>query len=84
MQRYDGQGKPVEQLEKCKGQWRMTPPKEWTHHFIHTLEGISGNWYIDREMRKGTTEWTGLHKNFVVTLSFEHENLNMDSSLKQI
>jgi hypothetical protein len=84
MQRYDGQGKPVEHLEKCKAQWRMTPPEEWPHHFIHTLEGIPGNWYIDQEMRRGTTEWTTLQQNFVVTFSFEHENPNMDSTLKLI
>jgi hypothetical protein len=84
MQRYDGKGTPVEHLEKCKTQWRMTPPEEWPHHFIHTLEGIPGNWYIDQEMRRGTTEWTGLQQNFVVTFSFEHENPNIDSTLKLI
>jgi hypothetical protein len=62
----------------------MTPPEEWPHHFIHTLEGIPGNWYIDQEMRRGTTEWTGLQQNFVVTFSFEHENPNIDSTLKLI
>jgi hypothetical protein len=84
MQRYDGQGTPVEHLEKCKTQWRMTPLEEWPHHFIHTLEGIPGNWYIDQEMRRGTTKWTGLQQNFVVTFSFEHENPNIDSTLKMI
>jgi hypothetical protein len=53
--RYDGQGTPMEHLEKCREQWRMTPVEEWTHHFIHTLEGIPGKWYIDQEMRRGTT-----------------------------
>jgi hypothetical protein len=47
MQKYDRKGTPIEHLEKCRTQWRMTPPEEWTHHFIHTLEGIPGNWYID-------------------------------------
>jgi hypothetical protein len=71
-------------LEKCITQCRMTPPEEWPHHFIHTLEGIPGNWYIDQEMRRGTIEWTGLQHNFVVTFSFEHENPNIDSTLKLI
>jgi hypothetical protein len=84
MQRYDGKGTPVEHLEKCITQWRMTPPEEWPHHFIHTLEGIPKNWYIDQEMHRGTTEWTTLQQNFVVTFSFEHENPNIDSALKQI
>jgi hypothetical protein len=40
MKRYDGKGTLVEHLEKCITQWRMTPPEEWPHHFIYTLEGI--------------------------------------------
>jgi hypothetical protein len=84
MQRYDGQGSPVEHLEKCRTLWMMTPPEEWPHHFIHTLEGIPENWYVDQELRRGTAEWTTLQKKFVVTFSFEHENPNMDLALKQI
>jgi hypothetical protein len=82
IQRYDGHGTPSEHLEKCITQWRMTPPKEWPHHFIHTLEGILENWYVDQEMHRGTTKWTTLQQNFVVTFSFEQENPNIDSTLK--
>jgi hypothetical protein len=82
--KYDGKGRPVEHLEKFITQWRMTPPEEWPHHFIHTLEGIPGNWYIDQEMCICTIEWRGLKKNFVVNFSFEHENPNIDSNLKLI
>jgi hypothetical protein len=84
MQRYDGQGTPTEHLEKCRTLWRMTPPEEWPHHFIHTLEGIPTNWYVDQELHRGTAEWTTLQQNFIVTFSFEHENPNIDSTLKQI
>jgi hypothetical protein len=42
-QKYDGQGAPTKHLEKCRTLWRMTPPKEWPHHFVHTLEGIPTN-----------------------------------------
>jgi hypothetical protein len=62
----------------------MTPLEEWPHHFIHTLEGIPGNWHIDQEMCRITTEWIGLQQNFVATFSFEHENPNIDSMLKLI
>jgi hypothetical protein len=68
----------------CRKLWKMTPPKEWYHHFIHTLEGIPTNLYVDQELRRGTTEWTKLQHNFIVTFSFKHENPNMDSKLKQI
>jgi hypothetical protein len=46
-QKYDGQGVPTEHLEECRTLWKMTPPEEWPHHFIHTLEGIPTNWYTD-------------------------------------
>jgi hypothetical protein len=42
-QKYDGLGIPVEHLEACKMLWKMTPPEELSHHFIHTLEGIPTN-----------------------------------------
>jgi hypothetical protein len=58
--------------------------REWPRHFIHTLEGIPTNWYVDQELSRGTAEWTTLQQNFIVTVSFEHENPNMDLSLKQI
>jgi hypothetical protein len=35
-------------------------------------------------MRRGTTQWTGLQHNFVVTFSFEHENPNIDLVLNLI
>jgi hypothetical protein len=52
--------------------------------FIYTLQGIPTNCYVDQELRKGTAEWTTLQQNFIVTFSFEHENPNIDSTLKQI
>jgi hypothetical protein len=48
------------------------------------LEGIPKNWYVDQEMHRGTTECIALHKIFVVTFSFEHENPNIDSTMKHI
>jgi hypothetical protein len=62
----------------------MTPQEEWPHHFVHTLEGIPTNQYTNHELCKGTTSWTVLQKYFTYTFSFEHENPNIDASLKQI
>jgi hypothetical protein len=45
--KYERLGTPMEHLVECKMLWKMTPPKKWPHHFIHTLEGIPVNWYID-------------------------------------
>jgi hypothetical protein len=62
----------------------MTPPEKWPHHFIHTLEGILANRYIDKELCRGITTWMTLQQNFTVTLSFEHANPNIDATLKWI
>jgi len=62
----------------------MTPPEEWPHHFIHTLEGIPTKWYTDQEFLKGTTTWTTLQQKITITFSFEHENPNIDTTLKWI
>jgi hypothetical protein len=62
----------------------MTPPEEWPHHFIHTLEGIPVNWYTDQELHRITSNWIVLQQNFTVTFSSEHENPNIDATLKQI
>jgi hypothetical protein len=43
MKKYDGKGTPTKHFDKCITQWRMTPPEEWPHRFIHTLEGILEN-----------------------------------------
>jgi hypothetical protein len=74
----------VEHLEKCRTLWKMTPLEEWPHYFIHTLEGIPTNWYIDQELRKGTATWTTLQHNFKVTFLSKHEKPNIDATLKQI
>jgi hypothetical protein len=37
--KYYGKEGLAEHLEKCKTLWKMIPPEEWPHHFIHTLEG---------------------------------------------
>jgi hypothetical protein len=69
-------GAPTEHLEKCRALWKMTPLEEWPHHFLHTLEGIPTNWYMDQELLRGTMRWTLLQHNFIVTFSFEHKNPN--------
>ena len=62
----------------------MTPPEERPHNFIHTLEGIPTNWYADQELRRGTSSWTVLQQNFIVTFSFEHEKPNIDATHNKI
>jgi hypothetical protein len=45
MEKYDGIRQPREHIDISIIQWRLVPPEEWSHHFIHTLESIPRNWY---------------------------------------
>jgi hypothetical protein len=35
--KYEGLGTPGKHLMECETLWKLTPPEEWPHHFIHTL-----------------------------------------------
>ena len=37
LEKYDVIGQPKEHVDMCMVQWRLVPPEEWPHHFIHTL-----------------------------------------------
>jgi hypothetical protein len=57
LQKYDGRGNPRQHIDDCVTNWRLVPPEEWTHYFIHTLEGIPSNWYKEQELRRETVSW---------------------------
>jgi hypothetical protein len=84
LEKYDGIGKPRENIERCMVQWILLPPEEWPHYFIHTLEGIPRNWYTELELRRGIANWEEMQKNFVITFAFEHENPLVDTKLKLV
>jgi hypothetical protein len=84
LEKYDGIGEPKEYIEWCMVQWRLVPPEEWPHHFIHTQEGIPRNWYTELERCRGTASWEEMKHNFFITFSFEHENHMVDTTLKVV
>jgi hypothetical protein len=57
--------------------WIQVPKLEWMHRFIHTLETVPKNWYLELEVCKGT-------RNFKVTFSFEVESHVVDATLQVI
>jgi hypothetical protein len=64
--------------------WSSIPKQEWTHLFVHTLDTIPKNWYIELEVCRGTTDWEELTQNFKVTFSFEDDAPLIDSTLQVI
>ena len=48
--KYDGQTDPKEHIQLCITAWKDIPQEEWVHGFIHTLETIPKNWYLEKEL----------------------------------
>ena len=56
-QKYTGEGNPTTHVVQCEKSWSSVPRKEWTHRFIHTIDTIKNNWYLELEMHRETTVW---------------------------
>jgi hypothetical protein len=54
------------------------------HYFIHTLEGLSSNWYKEQELCKEIVSWGAVQQNFISTFSFKSENPWVDMELSRI
>ena len=83
-EKYEGFGQHQENVDNCMVQWRLVPPEELPHHFIHTLEDIPRNWYTEQEQLRETANWEEIQHNFVVTFSFEHESPEIDRTLNVV
>jgi hypothetical protein len=52
--------------------------------FIHTLEMVPKNWYLELEVHRGKTDWEELTRNFKVTFRFEVESPLVNEALQVI
>jgi len=78
--KYDAKVDPQEHIHRCTSVWKEIPKQEWVHGFIHTLEMIPMNWYLETEPRHGTTNLTNLVEGFMPTFSFEDDFPSIDST----
>jgi hypothetical protein len=83
-QKYTWVSDPTNHAEQCKNIWSLISKKEWTHIFIHTLNTIPKNWYLELEMCRETTNLDQLIQRFKVKFNFEHESPFVDASLQVI
>jgi hypothetical protein len=74
----------MEHVTQCIVTWNKVPMQEWTHLFVHALDTIPKNWYLELEVCKETTDWEELMHNFKVTFSFENDAPLVDSALQVI
>jgi hypothetical protein len=50
VQKYTWISDPTYHIVQCKNIWGSILKKEWTHMFIHTLDTIPKNWYLELKM----------------------------------
>lgn len=48
--KYDGQTNPSDHIQLYMVGWEEIPREEWVHGFIHTVETIPQNWYLEIEL----------------------------------
>jgi hypothetical protein len=61
----------VGHVEKCRDLWSSVPKTKWMHRFIHTLDTIPKNSYLELEMHGETSRWEELVKRFKIMFTFE-------------
>jgi hypothetical protein len=83
-QKYIGESDLMGHVEKCRDLWHSVLEIEWTHRFIHTLDTIPKNWYLELEMCRETTRWEELTQRFKITFTFEHESPSIYAVLQAI
>ena len=75
---------PRRHLAKWNQVWVVEPRLEWVHIFIHTLGKVPTEWYVEIELRRGTSEWSALIDSFLLTFSFESGFANIGQALHNI
>ena len=74
----------MEPVTQCITAWNKVPNQEWTHLFVHTLDTISKNQYLELEVCRENVDMKELTHNFKVTFSFKDDAPLIDSSLQAI
>jgi len=79
--KYSGITSPRDHIVTCGYVWNELPKEVWSHMFIHTLDNIPKNWYMQLELRQETVDWEELTKNLITTFNFEDEDVMVETAL---
>jgi hypothetical protein len=82
--KYTGLSFPIDHFTQCPVTWSLVPKQECMHFFVHTLDMILKNWYLELEVCRGTTAWEDLNRNFKETFKFEYDTHSVDTTLQII
>lgn len=79
--KYDGQNDPKDHIQLFIATWGEILRGEWVHGFIHRLETIPQNWYLETKLQHGTACWAEMVHGFIITFIFEDDYPNIDAAL---
>ena len=82
--KYDGQIDPIIHIESCVKSWKHKSVDDQVHLFVHTLDTIPKNWYIETELCRGSENWYLMIDGFKLTFGFEFEYPENDDALEMI
>ena len=82
--RFNGTTNPQGHLEQCYEAWKHVHQEEWVCIFVHTLEPIARNWYVEAELRQDTVSWDCLVDSFVLTFSTNEVCPALDAAIRLI
>ena len=71
-------------MEQCYEAWKHVPCEEWVHRFVHTLEHVANNWYVEVELFHATISWVSLVDSFVLTFSINEVCPALDAAIRLI
>lgn len=56
--------------------------EEWVHPFIHMLDNVPTNWYIQQQLRCATVAWPRLVEDSLDIIKFDFEENLVDYALQ--
>ena len=70
-------------IDYCVIMWKeqLVPEEEWVHRFIHKLDMVPTNLYVQQELRCATTTWCKLVEYFMDTFNFNSDDFLVDWAL---
>ena len=82
--KYDGKTNPIIHIEYCIKAWHHKSIDECIHMFVHTLDSIPKNQYIETKLHRGNENWSLMINGFNIAFGFESEYLEIDDALEII
>jgi hypothetical protein len=68
-------------LTQCTATCSAVPKQEWMELFLHTMDTILKNWYLEMELHRGKIDYEDLTHNLKVNFKFEDDAPLVETTL---